>query len=355
MSTVRPQLRNDRLIRACRRQEVDRTPVWMMRQAGRYLPAYQALRKKAGFLEMCKTPDLALQATLTPLPVLDVDAAILFSDILVPVEAMGMEVVFTESKGPQLPTPIRTSADIDRLCVPDPEESMGFVPAAIRLVNQAIGGRIPLLGFSGAPYTLATYMVEGQTSKNFYGIKRMLFESPELLHRLLQKLTGTVTEYLNAQLAAGAHAVQLFDTWAGALTPAEYSTFAFPYTQQIIAGLKRDDCPVILYVNGGSSFLDMMVQSGADVVSLDWRINIAEARERIGKKVALQGNLDPCALYAPPEKIRTEVRRILEGYGTGPGHIFNLGHGILPDIPVTHAKAMVDAVHEESARFHGEG
>jgi uroporphyrinogen decarboxylase len=351
----RPPLQNDRLLRACRKEPVDRTPVWIMRQAGRYLPAYQALRRKVSFMDLCKTPELAMQATLTPLETLDVDAAILFSDILIPVEAMGMTVVFTEHKGPQLPEPIRNSADVDRLRVPDPEIAMGFVPEAIRLVNRAIGGRIPLLGFSGAPYTLATYMVEGETSKNFYGIKRMLFESPKLLHSLLEKLTRTVTDYLNAQIAAGAHAVQLFDTWAGALTPVEYGEFAFPYTQQVIAGLHRKSCPVILYVNGGSSYLDRMAESGADVVSLDWRIEIGEARQRIGHKVALQGNLDPCALYAPPETIRMHVARILQGYGKGEGHIFNLGHGILPDIPVDHAIAMVNAVHEESARFHGAG
>jgi uroporphyrinogen decarboxylase len=351
--TIRPTIQNDRLLKACRREPVDRTPVWIMRQAGRYLPSYRALREKVSFMKLCKTPELALQATLTPLEVMDVDAAILFSDILIPVEAMGMKVVFTEKKGPQLPDPIRTQADLARLHVPDPEETMRFVPDAIRLINQALKGRIPLLGFSGSPYTLATYMIEGETSKNFHGIKRRLFESPKLLHALLERLADTVTAYLNAQIAAGAHAVQLFDTWAGALSPAEYAEFAFPYARRVIAGLRREGTPVILYVNGGGDYLELMAETGADVLSLDWRIDIGEARRRIGHRVALQGNLDPCALYAPPEAIRAQVARILQRYGRGEGHIFNLGHGILPDIPVAHAVAMVDAVHEESTQYHG--
>ncbi|HUJ79423.1 MAG TPA: uroporphyrinogen decarboxylase [Nitrospiria bacterium] len=346
-------IQNDRLLKACRREPVDRTPVWIMRQAGRYLPSYRALRERVSFMQLCKTPELALQATLTPLEVMDVDAAILFSDILIPVEAMGMKVVFTESKGPQLPEPVRTQADIARLRVPDPEQSMPFVPDAIRLINQTLKGRIPLLGFSGAPYTLATYMIEGETSKNFYGIKRRLFEAPKLLHGLLELLADTVTAYLNAQITAGAHAVQLFDTWAGALSPAEYAEFAFPYARRVIAGLRREGTPVILYVNGGGDYLELMAETGADVLSLDWRIDIGEARRRIGHRVALQGNLDPCALYAPPETIRAQVARILQRYGRGEGHVFNLGHGILPDIPVAHAVAMVDAVHEESAQYHG--
>ncbi len=350
-----PPLKNDRLLRACRKQPVDRTPVWIMRQAGRYLPAYRALRKQVSFMELCKRPELATAATLTPLDTLGVDAAILFSDILIPVEAMGMKVVFTEHKGPQLPEPIRTPADLERLRIPDPEQTMGFVPEAIRQVNRALDGRMPLLGFSGAPYTLATYMIEGETSKNFYGIKRLLFENPKLLHALLDKLARTVTDYLNAQIAAGVHAVQLFDTWAGALAPSEYAEFAFPYTQQVIAGLRRAGIPVILYVNGGASYLERMADTGADVISLDWRIDIGEARRLIGQKVALQGNLDPCTLYAPVEEIRRQVVKILERFGRGEGHIFNLGHGILPDVPPEHAVAMVKAVHDESPRFHGAG
>ena len=326
-----------------------------MRQAGRYLPAYRALRRKHSFIEMCKTPELAMAATLTPLETLKVDAAILFSDILIPVEAMGMKVVFTERRGPQLPEPIRTAADVERLRLPDPEETMGFVPEAIRLVNHALAGRLPLLGFSGAPYTLATYMIEGETSKNFYGIKRLLFESPKRLHALLGKLARTVTGYLNAQIAAGAHAVQLFDTWAGALSPNEYEEFAFPYARQVIDGLRRGQTPVILYVNGGGDYLERLAETGADVISLDWRVDIGEARRRIGHKVALQGNLDPCALYAPPSAIRAQVVKVLQRFGKGEGHIFNLGHGILPDVPVEHAVAMVAAVHEESRRFHGAG
>jgi uroporphyrinogen decarboxylase len=351
----RPALKNDRVLRAFRKQPVDVTPVWIMRQAGRYMPEYRALRAKADFLTLCKTPDLVTEATLLPIDLLDVDAAIIFSDILIPVEAMGMELVFTDARGPQLPKPIRDLGDVERLKAFDPDRATGFVMEAIRQTNRALDGRVPLLGFAGAPFTLATYMVEGETSKHFYRIKRLAYEDPPLLHRLLERLTGMVAEYLVAQVAAGAHAVQLFDTWAGTLSPDDYATWCVPYTTRIVEAVKRTGVPVILYVNGSGTLLEAMADTGVDVISVDWRVDLADARRRVGGRVALQGNLDPCALYAGPDVIRREAVRILEKYGRGPGHVFNLGHGILPDIPVPHAKALVTAVHEEGRDDHRPG
>jgi uroporphyrinogen decarboxylase len=345
-------LKNDRVLRAFRKQPVDVTPVWIMRQAGRYLPEYRALRAKADFLTLCKTPELAAQATLLPIDLLHVDAAIIFSDILIPVEAMGMEVVFTDAHGPQLPKPIRDRGDLARLKAFDPDRATAFVMDAIRQTTTALAGRVPLLGFAGAPYTLATYMVEGETSKNFYRIKRLAFEDPQLLHALLDRLTGMVADYLVAQVKAGAHAVQLFDTWAGLLAPEEYRTFCAPYTNRIVETVKRVGVPMILYVNGSGTLLEAMAETGVDVISVDWRVELTDAKRRVGRQVALQGNLDPCALYAGPAAIRQQVARILAQYGSEPGHVFNLGHGILPDVPVPHAQAMVDAVHELSRAYH---
>lgn len=341
-------LKNDRVLRALRKQPVDVTPVWIMRQAGRYMPEYRAIRAKADFLTLCKTPELVTQATLLPIDLLNVDAAIIFSDILIPVEAMGMELVFTDARGPQLPKPIRDRGDVDRLQTFDPEGATRFVMDSIRQTNAALDGRVPLLGFAGAPYTLATYMVEGETSKNFYGIKRLGYEDPDLLHRLLERLTAVVSEYLVAQVRAGAHAVQLFDTWAGALNPSDYAAWCAPYTARIVEAVKRTGAPIILYVNGCAALLEIMAGTGVDAISVDWRLDLAEARRRVGDRVALQGNLDPCALYASPDVIRAQTKRILSVYGGEPGHVFNLGHGILPDAPVAHAKALVTAVHEVS-------
>jgi len=345
-------LKNDAFLKACRREPTDFTPVWIMRQAGRYMKEYQAIRKRVDFLTMCKTPELAAQATLLPIDILGVDAAILFSDILIPVEAMGMEVRFTEKRGPVFSTPIRSEAQIQGLSIPGPaesEERMPFIADAIRLILQGLDHRVPLIGFSGAPFTLATYMIEGETSKNFTWIKRMMYADPQLLHKLLDKITGAVIHYLNMQIRAGVHAVQLFDTWAGSLSPDDYQEFALPYVERVIKELDKRGCPVILFANGVSSILEYMGNSGADVNGLDWRIDIGVARKRVGNQVALQGNLDPCVLYAEPAEIRGHVKTILHKYGTGPGHIFNLGHGILPDTPVDHAKALVDIVHEESS------
>lgn len=312
---------------------------------------YRELRKKVDFLTLCKTPELAMEASMLPVEILKIDAAILFSDILIPVEAMGMDLSFTEN-GPVLGNPIQNEAQVESLTVPLAEEKLFFVSDAIRLIQKALEGRLPLLGFSGAPYTLATYMVEGRTSSNFYKIKKLLFSRPDLVHTLFKKLTETVTGYLQLQIRAGVQAVQLFDTWAGTLSPETYREFALPYTQQIVENLRPEGVPIILYVNGGGGLLELMASSGVDVVSIDWRVDMKEAKERIGNRVCLQGNLDPCFLYGNPPIIRREVKKILEGFGRGNGHIFNLGHGILPDTPVENAIALVEAVHEESRRFH---
>jgi uroporphyrinogen decarboxylase len=349
-------LLNNRFLRACRKESVDYTPVWIMRQAGRYMKEYRALRERVDFLTLCKTPQLAAEATLLPVNNLGVDAAILFSDILIPVEAMGVKVVFTENKGPVFPTAVRTEEQVRKLIVPIPEERTPFVMEAIRQVKRDLQGRVPLIGFSGAPYTLATYLIEGETSRHFNEIKRWMYQSPALLTQMLEKLTQTVTLYLRAQVDAGSHAVQLFDTWAGMLSPDQYETFALPFTKRVIQGLRTAipiTIPIIYFVNGGGTLLEKMAESGADVIGLDWRIDLANAKKRIGDRAALQGNLDPCVLYGSPESIRKEVKGILRKYGRGSGHIFNLGHGILPDTPEENARILVEAVHEESVRFHG--
>ncbi|HZS05795.1 MAG TPA: uroporphyrinogen decarboxylase [Blastocatellia bacterium] len=341
---------NDRLIRACRRQEVDRSPVWMMRQAGRYLPEYRAVRGKTDFLTLCKTPELAAEVSMQPYDILGVDAVIMFSDILIPVEAMGMKLDIIESKGPVLEDPIRTEAQVDKLITPDPVEKTGFVMDLIRLLRRRLNNEAPLIGFAGAPYTLASYMVEGGTSKSYTEIKRMMFTAPALLHRLLEKIADTVTDYLNAQIEAGAQVLQLFDTWAGDLSTADYEEFALPYHQRIFGRLHRGPAglgvPAILYVNGCSHVLEMMAQSGANVLSLDWRIDIAEARRRLEaagfENLAVQGNLDPCALLGTPETIAASVHDILVKAGPV-GHIMNLGHGIMPMVPVENARAFIEA------------
>jgi uroporphyrinogen decarboxylase len=346
------RIKNESFLKACWKEPVDFTPVWMMRQAGRYMKEYQAIRAKVDFLTLCKTPELATQATLLPIDLLDVDVAILFSDILIPVEAMGLEVVFTEHKGPVFPHPIRNEEQIKKMAPFRIEEKTPFVFEAIRMLRKELEDRVPLIGFSGAPYTLATYMIEGETSRNFNAIKKWMYRSPGALHLLLEKTTTTVIDYVKAQVQAGAEAIQIFDTWAGALSGDEYDIFSFPYTKQIITEIKKTGVPAILYVNGGGLLLDQMVNTGADVISLDWRTDLKKTKEIYGGQVALQGNLDPCVLYGDSKTIRNQVKRILEKYGSAPGHIFNLGHGILPDTPFESAKEMIRAVHEESVRFH---
>jgi len=353
------ELHNDRFLRALLREPVDKTPIWIMRQAGRYLPEYRATRKKAGsFLDLCKNPELACEVTLQPLERFDLDAAILFSDILTIPDAMGLGLYFTEGEGPAFENPIRRQADVDKLGIPDPEGELAYVPAAVRTIRQALNGRVPLIGFSGSPWTLATYMIEGRGSKNFSKAKGILYDNPALLHQLLDKLAQSVTSYLNAQISAGAQAVQIFDTWGGMLTEPHYKEFSLHYMQQIIDGLTREadgrKVPVILFTKGGGLWLDAMADTGCDALGLDWTQPISKARALVGDRVALQGNLDPCALYAGPEKVRAEAKRIIEDFGHGTGHVFNLGHGVTPDIDPENVKALVDAVHEFSQPFHAD-
>jgi len=351
------ELKNDRFLRACLRQDVDRTPVWMMRQAGRYLPEYRATRAKAGgFLKLCKTPELACEVTMQPIERFDMDAAILFSDILVVPEAMGMELTFGVGEGPKFPSPIQSHADVEKLPIPDPEDRLGYVMGAVSTICKALDGRVPLIGFAGSPWTLATYMVEGGGSKNFSKVKGMAFTQPKTMHLLLEKLADSVAIYLNAQIANGVRAVQIFDTWGGILSTSDYKEFSLQYMQRIVQQLNRDyegnRIPVILYSKGGMGWLEAIADTGCDVVGLDWSIDIDQARERIGHKVALQGNMDPGMLYASPEQIRAEVKNILQRYGANNGHVFNLGHGITPDVPVENAAAFFKAVQEESIRWH---
>jgi uroporphyrinogen decarboxylase len=337
-------LKNDRFLRACRKQSVDATPIWIMRQAGRYLPEYRATRAKAGdFLTLCKTPELACEVTLQPVDLFGLDAAILFSDILIPLEAMGVPLTFAEGEGPKL-QPVRSSADVARLREPPPGEGVPFVLEAVRLIRGALGGRVPLIGFAGAPFTLASYLVEGGTSKNFRHLLGWMYSDPAGFRDLLGLLARTVTAYLRAQVGSGAQAIQIFDTWAGILSRRNYREFALPPTREVIASVKDLGVPVILYVNGSAPFLEEMGASGADVISVDWRVGLAEAAERTRGATALQGNLDPLTLYAPPDLLEKEVRRIL-AEAPRPGHIFNLGHGILPDAPVDAVRRLVEIVH----------
>jgi uroporphyrinogen decarboxylase len=351
------ELKNDRFLRALLREPVDMTPVWMMRQAGRYLPEYRATRARAGsFLDLCKNPELACEVTLQPLERFPLDAAILFSDILTIPDAMGLGLYFSEGEGPRFERPLRDRAAIDALGVPDPEAELAYVMDAVRTIRGALDGRVPLIGFSGSPWTLATYMVEGGSTKTFALSKGMMFDHPDWMHRLLGKLADAVTAYLNAQVAAGAQALMIFDTWGGTLTPRDYRAFSLAYMQRILDGLTREAdgrrVPVILFTKGGGQWLELMADTGCDALGLDWTLDIADARARVGDRVALQGNLDPCTLYASPTVIRRSVAEILAGYGSGPGHVFNLGHGIHPTIPPEHAAALVEAVHELSRPYH---
>ena len=348
-------LKNDRLLRALLRQPVDVTPVWMMRQAGRYLPEYRASRSKAGdFMALCQNPELACEVTLQPLARYPLDAAILFSDILTIPDAMGLGLYFESGEGPKFRKPVRTAADVAALKVPDPLQDLGYVMDAVAMIRKALCGAVPLIGFSGSPWTLATYMVEGGSSKDFRRVKAMMFDQPELLHHLLSVLTESVTLYLNAQIAAGAQAVQIFDTWGGVLSPANYRDFSLHYMTKIVAGLVKESdgrrVPVILFTKNGGQWLEAMAGSGTDALGLDWTTDIGQARQRVGDQVALQGNMDPSVLYASPERIRQEVAAILTSFGSGSGHVFNLGHGIHQYVDPRRAGAFIDAVHELSAR-----
>jgi len=354
---VSAPLQNDLLLRALLRQPTPRTPLWMMRQAGRYLPEYRATRARAGsFLKLCMNPELACEVTLQPLARYRLDAAILFSDILTVPHAMNVGLSFETGEGPRIARPVRTAADIDRLPIPDPEGELRYVMDAVRTIRRELDGRVPLIGFAGSPWTVGTYMVEGGSSRNFEHIKGMLYGAPGQLHRLLEVITRATLAYLNAQIAAGAQAVMVFDTWGGALTPSDYREFSLRYMQQIVAGLTREAegrrVPVILFTKGGGEWLGAMAATGCDALGVDWTTDLADARRIVQDKVALQGNLDPSVLYAPPAQIREQVGRVLASYGKGPGHVFNLGHGIHPEVPPEHALAMIEAVHELSPQYH---
>jgi uroporphyrinogen decarboxylase len=333
-------------LRACRGEPMERPPLWIMRQAGRYLPEYREVRAKVGFLELCKTPELACEVTLQPIRRFGFDAAILFSDILIPVEAMGCPVEFPDEGGPRLAAPVRTPDDVERLRVPDPLQAMPFVAEAVRRIRAALPPEVALIGFCGAPLTLASYLIEGGSSKNFTRLKSMLYGSPTAARALLAKLSRTVSELLLSQVEAGAQAIQLFDTWAGMLAPDDYEVFALPYTAEIVAAVRARGVPVIVYVGGGGTLLERIATTGCDVVGLDWRVEIGEARARLGARTVVQGNLDPVALLGPPETIASKVHLIRQRAG-GRGHIFNLGHGILPETPVAHVEALVRAVRSE--------
>jgi len=339
---------NTRFLDACWGKPVDRTPVWLMRQAGRYLPDYMRVRSKCTFLELCKTPELAAEVTIQPVDILGVDAAILFSDILTPVEPMGMKLDFVP--GPVFEHPIRCMADVDALRIPDPEADVPYVLEAIRILRRELASKVPLIGFGGAPFTLACYMVEGKGSKDWANIKKMMYTAPDVYAALMEKVTMMDMEYLNAQIKAGAQAIQIFDTWGGVLSPADYARFVLPYTTKLINGLNRQNTPVIHFVKGAATMLDTVQQAGGDVMGLDWHVDLGKARDILGAKVAVQGNLDPTVLYGSNEIIEREVKRVLDENADRPGHIFNLGHGILPTVPPENAKFMVDCVHRLSQK-----
>ncbi|MET0123100.1 MAG: uroporphyrinogen decarboxylase [Candidatus Thiodiazotropha sp. 6PLUC9] len=350
-------LKNDRFLRALARQPVDMTPVWMMRQAGRYLPEYRATRAKAGsFMDLCKNPELACEVTLQPLARYPLDAAILFSDILTVPDAMGLGLYFTTGEGPRFERPVTDDAAVEALGLPDMADDLGYVMDAVSTIRRELDGRVPLIGFSGSPWTLATYMVEGGGTKNFSKVKGMMFDRPDLMHRLLEKVATAVTAYLNAQIDAGAQALMIFDTWGGALTPQHYQAFSLDYMAKILNSLKKEadgrKIPTILFTKGGGLWLEKMAETGCDGLGIDWTLSLADARSRVGDKVALQGNMDPCTLYASPQRIRDEVAQVLASYGQGSGHIFNLGHGIHPEINPEHAGVFIEAVHELSRPYH---
>jgi uroporphyrinogen decarboxylase len=343
--------RADRFLKALRGEAVDTTPIWIMRQAGRYLPEYRATRARAGdFLTLCKTPELACEVTLQPIERLGVDAAILFSDILVPLEKMGVPLAFPDD-GPRL-QPVRDEAGIAALRVPDAEAELPFVMSAVRLIRQALDGRVPLIGFAGAPFTLLTYVVEGRTGKQFTETKRLLFTAPAAAHALLQKLADTVADYLAAQIRAGAQAVQLFDSWVGQLAPEDFRVFAAPYVRSVVERLKPLGIPLIYFANDGGSLLHDASTLGAECLGVDWRTPLDEARARVGGAVTLQGNLDPCVLFAPIAEIERRASDVI-GRAGGRRHVFNLGHGILPATPPEHAQALVEIVHRAGAELHG--
>ena len=350
-------LKNDRFLRALLKQPVDRTPIWIMRQAGRYLPEYREVRAKAGdFMTLCSTPELACEVTLQPVRRFEIDAAILFSDILTIPDAMGLGLYFSEGEGPKFKTTLSNAADIKNLIVPDPAEKLRYVTDAVSLIRQELNGDVPLIGFSGSPWTLATYMVEGGSSKTFSKIKALFFEDPATAHLLMDKLATSVASYLNAQIEAGVQTVMIFDSWGGALTTRHYKEFSLHYMQKIVDQLIRskdgETIPVILFTKGGGMWLNDIAATGCDAVGLDWSVDLHQARQQIGDQVALQGNMDPSIMGASGDAIKKEVENILSDYGHGSGHVFNLGHGITPNISTDNVEILVNTVHEVSAQYH---
>ncbi|WP_136805458.1 uroporphyrinogen decarboxylase [Desulfosediminicola flagellatus] len=338
---------NNTFLKACRGEKTDYTPIWMMRQAGRYLPEYQKVRGNVTFLELCKSPELCVEVTLQPIDILGMDAAILFSDILILMEAMGAPLDFHEGKGPVFATTIRDQQALDKLIIPDPDEATGFVMETIKLLRKEL--KVPLIGFAGAPFTCATYLIEGGSSKVFWETKKLMFTQPEVFHGIMDKITEATILYLQAQARAGAQALQLFDSWAGILAPCDYEEFAFPYVKRILDSLQSYDIPLIFFANNGATLLDYSIKSGADVIGLDWRINIKDAIARVGNK-AVQGNIDPFALLLPKDKLKARIQRLLDDAKDAHGHIFNLGHGIHQFTPPEQAKMTVDFVHELSSK-----
>ena len=347
--------RNDRFIRALKREPVDCTPVWIMRQAGRYLPEYRASRERAGdFLTLCKTPELACEVTMQPLARFDLDAAILFSDILTIPDAMGLGLSLHEGEGPRFARPINSKADVDSLGVPDPEDDLGYVLEAVRVIRHELADRVPLIGFSGSPWTLATYMVEGRSTRDFAKIKNMIYREASAAQKLLGLLSQSVGLYLKAQARAGAQVLMVFDTWGGVLGHAEYREFSLDPMAQVLSELQSDPIaskvPTIVFTKGGGQWLPQIASIGCDAIGCDWTTSLAQARLAVKDQVALQGNLDPAILYASPERIRSAVAEVLADFGSGPGHVFNLGHGVTPGVNPDHVKVLVDAVHELSVK-----
>lgn len=346
------KLKNDLLLKACRQEPTPRTPIWIMRQAGRYLPEYQQVRAKADFLTMCRTPELAAEVTLQPVDIIGVDAAIIFSDILVIPEAMGMPLNFTEGRGPVFEKPLRTAKEIAALRLVQADSDLSYVLDAIRLVKKELDGRVPVIGFAGAPWTLASYMIEGSGSKNFTEIKSLMYSEPDTLLSLLNKLSDAVADLLLAQVKAGADVVQIFDSWAGILTPEYFRKFSLPYLKEVVQKVKKAGVPVIVFARDAGHSFSQLAEIGADVLSVSWTEDLVQARQAVGDKVALQGNLDPSVLFAPKDVLLRETKNVLQKAGSQPGYIFNLGHGILPKTPVDNARALVEFVKEESTKLH---
>ncbi|OGW05323.1 MAG: uroporphyrinogen decarboxylase [Nitrospinae bacterium RIFCSPLOWO2_01_FULL_39_10] len=341
---------NNQFIKACKREKTDYTPVWLMRQAGRYMEEYRAIRSKHSFLTMCKTPELAAEVTLQPVKRLNVDAAIIFADILLPLEGMGIKLEFANNEGPVIHNPVRNQSDVNSIRLIEPERDVPFLLEAIKIVRRELNGKIPLIGFSGAPFTIASYIIEGGHSRNYINTKSLMYNEPSLWHTLMDKIAKIIISYLKAQIEAGAQVVQLFDSWVGCLSPFDYEKFVAPYSKQVIDGIKANSVPTIHFGTDSSNILELMKKAGGDVIGVDWRIELDVAWKRLGYDVAIQGNLDPVVLFATPKEIEKRVQYILDKAGGRQGHIFNLGHGILPNTPVENVKTLIETVHKYSRK-----